>query len=80
MPRRNLTIKASDNLRIVAEIDSEGDTPAIFIGSVDENDNWLQDLVAVRPSGNDARPFEVFVWGDAEDEDFTHKFFIGEGR
>ena len=75
-----LTIKAKDGMKIVAETGIEGDTHAIFIGAVDSEGNWIQDLAAVRPTESNAKPFEVFVWGDAEDNDFTHKFYIGENR
>ena len=58
----------------------------VFIGVEDKDGVWCQDLAVVRNAYTyddhlnvwwKEDEFEVLVWGDKDDEDFTQKFTIG---
>ena len=87
---QKIDIDIGGGLRLVAETGSDPDYDReIYIGVVDENDTWLQDLAIVRnsymyedtPDGDWAVKwyeglFDVLVYSDENNEDFTHDFRI----
>lgn len=80
-----ITIPLSNGYRLIAEqnIDSEFDKE-IFVGIETETGSYHQDLCIVRPTytfenenvvfGSDM--FEMLIYGDANSEDYTHKFTV----
>ena len=87
MESNRLEVPLGNGFRIVAErnTDSSYDRE-IFIGITDGNGVWWQDLAIVRTAyeidsnlktvWNDDK-FEVLVYSDQNNEDYTHKFAIG---
>lgn len=89
MGRSMIKIPVGNGVNIVAEQSSDPNfTREIYIGLVNDNDMWLQDLAIVRqkyevPKDECVvnyvdREYEVLVYSDKDDEDFTHKFGIQE--
>ena len=80
-----ITIPLSNGYRLIAEqnTDSEFDKE-IFVGIETETGSYHQDLCIVRPTytfenenvvfGSDL--FEMLIFGDANSEDYTHKFTV----
>ncbi len=80
-----ITIPLSNGYRLIAEqnTDSEFDKE-IFVGIETETGSYHQDLCIVRPTytfenenvvfGSDL--FEMLVFGEANSEDYTHKFTV----
>ena len=67
-----------NGFRLVAEtnIDDEGNQE-IFIGVADQNDNWLNDLCAVRHrSGGLSGVFQTLVWKDPDKDSYTDEFLV----
>ena len=75
--------------RIVVE--KSGDMyPEIYIGIVNRNNMWVQELVCVRAKFEYSKPskggnydleiikdmYQVLVWGDSHSDDYTAKFDI----
>ena len=85
-----IKIPVGNGINIVAEQGTNSSFPReIYIGLVNDNDMWLQDLAIVRqsynlPSGDDDvaeyidGEYQVFVFSDKDNEDCTHKFDIKE--
>lgn len=82
-----ITIPLQNGFSLVVEQNSAPDySREIFIGIMDKNDTWYQDLAIVRNAyiyDNDWNvkwkdgEFEVLVYSDENNEDFTHDFTIG---
>lgn len=84
-----MEIKIGNGLRLVAEQNVQPYEREMFIGIIDENDQWIQDLVIVRneyehvtKSVKDTEVkwndniFEVMVFGEEYNEDYTDLFKI----
>lgn len=78
------------NMKIVAEIDDFNTPeipPEITVYLMDEKNTITQDICLVRPHSDYNRKsgqfetdndfIDCLVWGDSDDEDYTHKFVIG---
>lgn len=91
-PNGKIKIKLPNGYFLVAEQNTDPSfRNEIYVGITDGNGVWWQDLAVVRPAyklrqkqlgleneiewSNDK--FEVMVYSDAGDEDYTHKFDIG---
>lgn len=80
-----VVIKLSNGKEIVAELyNYDGNHPEIVV-FIDENGLVMQDICTVRPRldyNYDVDPtssdVECLVWGDENDEDYTHKFVIAQ--
>ena len=80
-----IIIPLSNGYRLIAEQnkDSEFDKE-VFVGIETETGSYYQDLCIVRPTytfkdeqvvfGSDV--FEMLIYGDANSEDYTHKFTV----
>lgn len=76
-------IELPNGYKLVAEQNADPNYPnEIFIGVCDNRGAWHQDLAVVRAGrmgesfiGNDKK-FEVLVYSDADEEDYTHRFSI----
>ena len=85
-----IKIPVGNGINIVAEQGTDSSFPReIYIGLVNDNDMWLQDLAIVRQaynlsSGDDDGgeyidgKYQVLVFSDKDNEDYTHKFDINE--
>ena len=72
-----ITIKLSDGRELIAEVnDYDGWHKEIVVYI--ESENSTQDICLVRENEKEPERTEVFVWGDAEDEDYTDSFDIGK--
>ena len=83
-----LEIKFGDK-KIVAEINdwSDGGTNELTVYLCDKDNRIIQDICLVRPhyevnrktyefeTNNDF--IDCLIWGDSDEEDYTHKFVIG---
>lgn len=66
--------------RIVVEHDTDPRlSNELYIGVVDANGVWIQDIAVVR-SMLSTDKFEVLVYADAYDEDYTNRFVIDTYR
>lgn len=66
--------------RIVVEHDTDPrSSNELYIGVVDVNGVWIQDIAVVR-SMLSTDKFEVLVYADAYDEDYTNRFVIDTYR
>lgn len=78
------TIPLSNGYRIVSERNSGEFDKELYVGIEDENGSYIQDLAIVRPTYKfknndvefDADRFEILVFGDAEQEDYTNSFIV----
>ena len=71
-----IEINLGGGLKLVAERNSNSNYDReIYIG-LEHNGAWMQDLALVRPDEHTADSFNVLVWGDADDEDYTNYFEI----
>ena len=80
-----IIIPLSNGYKLIAEqnTDSEFDKE-IFVGIETETGSYYQDLCIIRPTytfkdeqvvfGSDV--FEMLIYGDANSEDYTHKFTV----
>ena len=84
---KRIELEILEGVKIVAEINPDtAGYKEIFIGLEDKNGLWKQDLVMVgKPYHYDDdlevvldEGFRVLVYGDAEDENYTHEFMIDE--
>ncbi len=83
---QKIVIELPNGLKLVAERNTDkAFANEIFIGIMD-GEVWHQDLAIVRNSygiSEDGKTqwkdgeYEVIVFGDKDDEDYTHKFEIG---
>ena len=85
-----IKIPIGNGVNLVAEQNADEEFEReIYIGIVNDNDMWLQDLAVVRqayklPSGDneDAEyidgKFQILVYAGKDNEDYTHKFDIDE--
>lgn len=86
-----MKIPLGNGINLVAE---QGTDPnfsrEIYIGLANDNDMWVQDLAIVRQKykligdseivGYVDGEYQVLVYSDENDEDYTHKFDIKECR
>ena len=81
-----IVIHLPNGFDLVAEQNTDPDYPnEIFIGITDGTGAWWQDLAIVRNAytydGDKVKwkeeEFEVLVYSDEDNEDFTHEFSIG---
>lgn len=79
-------IELPNGYKLVAEQNTDADySREMFIGIVDPDGIWHQSLAVIRSSfhydGNDVvwddDQFDVLVYADKDNEDFTHDFSIG---
>ena len=80
-----ITIPLSNGYRLIAEqnTDSEFDKE-IFIGLETDTGAYYQDLCIIRPTYTfeneqivfGSNMFEMLIYGDANSEDYTHKFTV----
>lgn len=80
-------IELPNGYKLVAEQNTGSDYPyEMYVGIVAPGGGWIQDLVTVRNSykHNEDREvewsddsFDVFVFGNKDDEDYTEEFQIG---
>ena len=90
--RMMIKIPIGNGINIVAEQGIDSSFPReIYIGLVNDNDMWLQDLAIVRQAyklsdgENDGvdyidGKYQVLVYADKDNEDYTHKFDIDEAE
>ena len=87
VPTERISIKLNDGHYLVAEHNSDPTfNNEIYIGLDDENGCFVQDLAIVRQAYTFKGPldgvnyipekYQVLVFGDSDDEDFTEKFEI----
>lgn len=81
-----IEIQLPNGYKLVAEQNSDPQfDKEMFIGVVDANNVWVQDLAVIRNSyicsGDriEWKPeqFDVLVYGDKDNEDFTNGFTVG---
>ncbi len=81
-----LEIELSNGLKLVAEQNPDPQySKELFIGIVNADGVWCQDLAIVRSSyrydGDNVvwnnEQFDVLVYGDKDNEDFTDDFTVG---
>lgn len=82
-----IDIKLPNGFHIIAEQNTDPVfSDEIFIGITDGNGCWYQDLAIIGRAyeiGDDLTPkfedekFNVFVFSDKDNEDYTHKFSVG---
>ena len=78
------SIPLANNYRLIAEQNSGEFDKEIFVGIEDENGRYVQDLAVIRPTYScsnenirfDSDKFEILVFGDSGDEDYTDKFVV----
>lgn len=86
-----IKIPVGNGAYLVAEAGCSDFPREIYIGLVNDNDMWLQDLAIVRqtynlPSSDDENiryvdgEYQVLVFADKDNEDYTHKFDISEAE
>lgn len=85
MKENRIVIELPNGYKLVAEQNSDPSySREIFIGIMDNNGVWHQDLAIIRNSysingdeivWND-KQFDVLVYGDKDDEDFTDDFSV----
>ena len=88
MDRERVSIPLSNGKKLVAEVNPDGDFKEIYIGIEDNGGAWWQDLAIVREDyyWNDDEygiipmpgRYEVLVYSDCNNEDWTDSFQIGE--
>lgn len=90
--RTMIKIPIGNGINIVAEQGTDSSfSREIYIGLVNDNDMWLQDLAIVRQAyklsdgENDGADYidgkyQVLVYADKDNEDYTHKFDIDEAE
>ena len=79
-----IEIPLGNGCKLVAERNVADYDREMFIGIVDENDSWLQDLAIVRSAYQngdygpiwDDNKFEVMVYAEPKSEDYTDCFEI----
>lgn len=80
-----IEIELPNGYKLVAEQNPDsGYNREMFVGIVDGDGVWHQDLAIVRNSYHyeggrivwDDNKFEVLVYGDSNNEDFTNKFAV----
>lgn len=86
MNKNRIVIELLNGYKLVAEQNPDPSyNREICIGIIDKNGVWHQDLAVIRSSysidgdevvWNDKR-FDVLVYGNKDDEDFTNDFSIG---
>ena len=68
-----IELKLADNWTLVAE---RNEYPKeIYVGLCNGNGNWVQDLAIIKTTERDGE-FEVLVYADENDEDWTNKYTI----
>lgn len=81
-----IEIELPNGYKLVAEQNTPPYSREIFIGIVDPNGVWHQDLAVVRSSYHyeegdkviwDDKKFDVLVYGSEGNEDFTEDFTVG---
>lgn len=81
-----IVIELPNGYQLVAERNTDPAYPyELFIGITDGNGVWWQDLAVIRNAycyeGDDVRwkpeEFDVLVYADKYNEDFTHDFTVG---
>lgn len=83
---QKIEIEIGDGFKLVAEQNADQIYGReIFIGVVDKNGVWVQDLAAVRnaydyssnyaPEWKD-KEFDILVWHDEDNEDYTDEFSV----
>lgn len=86
MKKNRIEIELPNGYKLVAEQNTEPQySREMFIGLIAPNGVWYQNLAIVRSSyhydGNkvvwDDKQFDVLVYGDERDEDFTDEYSIG---
>ena len=70
---------------LTVEVDTKSDYPAAYIGLCDKNGVWLQDIACVRmgmafKTEATKAMFETLIFGNKDDEDYTHKIECGIHR
>ena len=86
MERQRIEIPMPNGCRLVAESSIDPCYPGeIYIGILDQNNVWWQDLAIVRGKSiddkrgiatYDGKTYEVMVYGNAMQEDYTDKYEI----
>ena len=79
-----IVIPLSNGFSLVAEQNVGEFNKEVFIGIEDKNGKYWQDLAVVRPTykctNNEiilgADKFEILVFGDADNEDYTDKYVV----
>ena len=79
-------IELSNGMKLVAEQNTDPNfSKEIFIG-ISDGEMWYQDLAIIRPTyefdrNGDTKwnddEFEVLVYADKDDEDYTNRFVVG---
>ena len=81
-----IVIPLNNGYKLVAEQNTDSEyNKEIFVGIESESGSWFQDLVVVRPTYKldkehvefSSDKFEVLVFGNGDEEDFTDHFEIG---
>lgn len=74
-----LEIEMDDGCKLVAEKSVDPYYPNEIYVSLNRPDgSWWQDLVVVRRSeSEDEDKYEILVYADENNEDYTHKFIVG---
>lgn len=77
-------IPLSNGYKLVSERNSGEFDKELYVGIEDPSGAYVQDLVIVRPTYTfkdndvifDSDKFEILMFGDAEQEDFTDKYVV----
>ena len=74
-----VSIPLPNGFELRAEGVTNSEIPAeIYVGILDKNGAWHQDLAIIRLApDSDNKSFEVLVYADKDDEDYTNRFHIG---
>lgn len=88
--KKGIFIPVGNGYYLVAEQNTDPSfSKEIFVGITDGNGVWWQDLAVIRPAydygadNNSLKPvwksdkFEVLVYSDENNEDYTHDFSVG---
>lgn len=72
-----LIVKLPDKGFLRAEIGADPDYPSIITSYSLDGDEWTQDLCMAEQK-QDKKDIDVYVWADANDEDYTYKYEVGK--
>ena len=79
-----IVIPLSNGHKLIAERNTGEFDKEVYVGIESPDGKYIQDLVIVRPTYHfeednvifGADKFEILLFGDAENEDFTDKFVV----
>lgn len=79
-----IVVPLSNGYRLIAERNTGEFDKEIYVGIEQEDGKYFQDLAIIRPTYTfdeynvkfNSDSFEILAFGDADIEDYTHKFVV----